>query len=167
MKKCKLSRKLTVQVDDQCLKRKWPVRLRGGAKVPGCKDLPNMKDRAVLNAKVHGICIRPGVENLGNGNCAFETVLDSINTRECFLDKLRGSPDEFRHKWMSVVENLAYENWNGGLSRAEWNQGWAVLKQSGTYEYKLGDLVLPGIAHCTRKDILIFNTIKMHIIQSM
>ena len=33
-----------------------------------------------------------------------------------------------------------------------------MLKQSGTYEYKLGDLVLPGIAHCTRKDILIFNT---------
>ena len=32
------------------------------------------------------------------------------------------------------------------------------LKKSGTYEYQLGDLVLPGIAHCVKKDIIIFNT---------
>ena len=32
------------------------------------------------------------------------------------------------------------------------------MKEPGTYEYQLGDLVLPGIAHCTKKDILIFNT---------
>ena len=32
------------------------------------------------------------------------------------------------------------------------------MKQPHIYEHQLGDLVLPGIAHCTRKDILIFNT---------
>ena len=33
-----------------------------------------------------------------------------------------------------------------------------MLKQPGTYEYELADLVLPAIAHCTKKDVLIFNT---------
>ena len=44
------------------------------------------------------------------------------------------------------------------MSKAEWTEAWSVLKESGAYEYRLGDLVLPGIAHCTRKDVLIFNT---------
>ena len=35
---------------------------------------------------------------------------------------------------------------------------WNILKQSGSYEYDLGDYVLAAIAHCTREDILIFNT---------
>ena len=47
---------------------------------------------------------------------------------------------------------------NGGLSLEEWKDGFNVLKQPGTYEFTLGDLVPPGIAHCTRKNLLIFNT---------
>ena len=59
---------------------------------------------------------------------------------------------------MTEVENVAYENWNRGLNRAQWSEGWDILKQPQAYEYELGDLVLPGIAHCVRKDIVIFNT---------
>ena len=44
------------------------------------------------------------------------------------------------------------------MTLTEWRKGWEVLKSSGAYEYDLADLVIPGIAHCTRKDILIFNT---------
>ena len=40
----------------------------------------------------------------------------------------------------------------------QWKNGFEVLKQSGTYELTLGDLVPPGIAHCTKKNLLIFNT---------
>ena len=44
------------------------------------------------------------------------------------------------------------------MTLAEWRKGWEVLKSSGAYEYDLADLLIPGIAHCKRKDILIFNT---------
>ena len=59
---------------------------------------------------------------------------------------------------MTHVEAIGFDNWNGGLSKREWIKGWKVLKMPGVYEHELGDLVLPGIAHCTQKDILIFNT---------
>ena len=134
----------------------WPIRLRGGAKVD--ESLEDMKKRAINNASFHGISIHPGVENLGNGNCAFETVLDSINTRQCFNDKFEGAPNYWRNIWMTEVEKIAMNDWKGSLSEAEWHEGWSILKKPGTYEHRLGDLVLPGIAHCTKKDILIFNT---------
>ena len=54
------------------------LRLRGGARNDKSKQIV---DRAIANGKIHGINLHPGVENLGNGNCAFECVLDSINTR--------------------------------------------------------------------------------------
>ena len=59
---------------------------------------------------------------------------------------------------MSEIETIAYQGWNGGLTLEEWKNGFDILKQSGTYELTLGDLVPPGIAHCTKKNLLIFNT---------
>ena len=59
---------------------------------------------------------------------------------------------------MTEVEKVAMNDWKGSLGEAEWHEGWSILKESGAYEHTLGDLVLPGIAHCTKKDILIFNT---------
>merc|ERR1712105_8963 len=39
-----------------------------------------------------------------------------------------------------------------------WKEEFQIIKQSRAYEVELGDLVIPGIAHCTKKNILIFNT---------
>ena len=94
----------------------YPVRLRGGARPSDKEDLPDIVGRAIANAKAHDINIHVGVRNLANGNCAFETCLDSINTRECFEEQFDGTPDFWRQIWMSVVENVAYQEWNGGLS---------------------------------------------------
>ena len=44
------------------------------------------------------------------------------------------------------------------MEEDDWRAAWDVLKNSGEYEYVLGDLILPAVAHCTEKDILIFNT---------
>ena len=59
---------------------------------------------------------------------------------------------------MSEVEKIAFTDWNGNLSKQQWQEGFETLKQSGNYELSLGDLVPPGIAYCTRKNLLIFNT---------
>ena len=149
----------------------WPYRLRGGAD----RNLINednieqsllnieesispMVKTAIQNAEIHGIHLKHGVRNLANGDCAFETVLDSINTRTCFGETFDGTPAHWRKIWMSEIEKVAFSEWNMGMSLEEWTANFEVLKQSGTYEFVLGDLVPPGIAYCTRKNILIFNT---------
>ena len=76
----------------EATKMPFLLRLRGGATNDQTK---NMIDRAIVNGKMHGINLHSGVENLGNGNCAFECVLDSINTRECFPESYDGTPDHF------------------------------------------------------------------------
>ena len=56
---------------------------------------------------------------------------------------------------MTEVENKAYRDWNCGYSELEWLEEWHKLKNSRYYECKLGDLILPGVAHCIQKDVLI------------
>ena len=114
--------------------------------------------RGIANAKAHDINVHHGVQNLASGDCALECMIDGISTRECFHEVLDGTPDFWRRKWFTEAENLAYAFYNAGMTEEDWRAEWNVLKESGQYEYNLGDLILPVIAHCTEKDILIFNT---------
>ena len=72
-----------------------------------------MLDKAIKNAKFHGVDLHPGVRNLGHGNCAFESIIDSINTRSCFPETYDGTPDYWRRVWMTEVEQTAFTNWHG------------------------------------------------------
>ena len=133
----------------------FSVRLRGGARNQYSKPII---ESAVANAKAHGIDLHAGPESLGDGNCAFESIIDSINTRSCFHETIDGTPDHWRFRWLTEVEDIAYNVSDNGLSEDEWKTQWSILKTSRTYEMGLADLVLPCIAHCVQKDILIFNT---------
>ena len=117
-----------------------------------------MVNKAIENAKYHGINLYHGVPNMADGNCAFESIIDNISTRSCFEERFEGTPDHWRFVWMGIIQKIAYSKWHGNLSLERWNAEFEILKQSRTYEVQLGDLVVPGIAHCTQKNILIFNT---------
>ena len=147
MRDCKYIKK-------QIKKTSFPIRLRGGAQ---SEDF-SMIQRAMANAAAHDIEILPGTKTSGDGNCIFSSILDNINTREAFSQSYDGTADKWRNIWMTEVESKAYQEWNSGLSEIEWLEGWHMLKNSRTYECKLGDLILPGVAHCVKKDVLIFNT---------
>ena len=110
--------------------KSYPVHLHGGAADEEVGGILSLRERAIYNASFHGISLHLGVENLANGNCAFETVLDSLNTRDCFEDKFVGTPDYWRQVWMSEVERVAYKDWRGNLSYADWHEGWSVLKKT-------------------------------------
>ena len=114
---------------------------------------------AILNAEFHGINLHHGVPNLANGDCAIEAIADNISTRPEFKEVFNGGSEFNRRVWMSEAENLVL-NFSGGagMTEEEFRAQWDILKHSGNYEYELGDYVLAAIAHCTRKDILIFNT---------
>ena len=120
---------------------------------------PPMVEIAILNAKYHGINLHHGVPNLANGDCAIEAVTDNISTRPEFNKTFCGASDVNRRNWMQEAEELVF-NFSGGagMTEEEFRAQWDILKKSGTYEYDLGDFVLAAIAHCTKKDILIFNT---------
>ena len=146
----------------------WPYRLKGGADSNEV-EIQNylstlqqstsiMVNKAIENAKFHGINMHHGVPNMADGNCAFESIIDNISTRSCFEERFEGTPDHWRSVWMSIIQKIAYNEWHGNMSHERWNAEFEILKQSRTYEVQLGDLVVPGIAHCTHKNILIFNT---------
>ena len=118
-----------------------------------------MVNIAILNAKYHGIDLHHGVPNLANGDCAIEAIADNISTRPEFGEVFNGGSEFNRRMWMGEAENLVYSFSGGaGMSEQDFRKQWDILKRSGNYEYELGDYVIAAIAHCTRKDILIFHT---------
>ena len=120
------------------------------------KSSQTMVERAIMNAKYHGIDLHHGVPNLSNGDCAIEAIADNISTRPEFTEVYNGGSEFNRRKWMEEAEELVLSF--SGMPEEAFREQWNILKQSGNYEYELGDYVLAAIAHCTRKDILIFNT---------
>ena len=109
MKICKLKKQKEKQLF-------WPYRLTGGAdnedddKISIERYLENMKEsispmvnKAIENAEFHGIHLYHGVSNMANGNCAFESIIDSISTRTCFGETFEGTPDYWRNVWMTTI----------------------------------------------------------------
>ena len=120
--------------------------------------MDSMIEIAIQNAKYHGIDLILGTRNPAQGDCIFESVIDNINLRNCFKEKLSEDPSYWRHVWLNEIETIGFDYWNLGRTKEEWKTEFNLLKQPGVYEMPLFDLVPPGIAHCVRKNLLIFNT---------
>ena len=118
----------------------WPYKLKGGADSNQVEIEKNlsifqnstsiMVNMALENAKYHSINLYHGVPNMADGNCAFESIIDNISTRSCFEEKFDGTPDHWRFIWMSVIENIGYNDWNGGISAERWKEQFKILKSS-------------------------------------
>ena len=148
--------------DDQfCLVHPQGVSLnfKGGAGAGyKAKWIQEMVSIAIENASWHGITLNAGRPNNADGNCIFEAVVDHINDRSCFNEQITESVDLLRKIWLTEAEALVF-NFTTGLGRpvSQFVEEWNHLKMSRTYASDLGDFVLPAVAHCTQKDILIFN----------
>ena len=121
-------------------------------------NISQMVIKAIENAKFHNINLVPGTRNPALGDCIFESVIDNINRRDCFEENLIEDPSYWRHVWMSEIESIGYDDWNEGRTREEWESEFNTLKKPTVYRVPLGDLVPPGIAHCIKKNLIIFNT---------
>ena len=111
------------------------VRLRGGSNTETSK-IPLIFSQAIESAKKHGINLEPGKLNNAAGNCAFESILNNINSRECFALKFPLSPAVYRYNWMTHLESLTqnYPNLGAGFTAEEQKENWDYLKQSGNYD---------------------------------
>ena len=78
--------------------------------------LPLMLRNAVKNAQFHGINVHHGTKIRPDGDCVFASVIDNLNSRECFDESLKPDPVYWRRIWMSELERVAYDVWNGSMS---------------------------------------------------
>ena len=116
------------------LKRKH-IRLRGGFNVLGnVQSL--MVTKAIESARRHGAKLIQGKLNQADGNCAFESVINNVNLRDCFQTKLPFSPLTYRVQWMTNLQNQEsrYPLLGAGYTVEEKRENWDRLKQSGVYE---------------------------------
>ena len=88
----------------------------------------DMISEAIKNASNFGIQMSHPFLNSANGNCAFEGVIDNINSRPCFEETYSKSPDYYRNVWMSEIEKIGFKDWSMGLSRTEWHKEWTSMK---------------------------------------
>ena len=59
--------------------------------------------KAINSAEKHSIKLQPGRKDRGYGNCVFEAVINNINDRDCFRDKLVQTPNWYRRNWMAQM----------------------------------------------------------------
>ena len=118
--------------------------------------------KAIESASKHKIKLKAGRKDRGYGNCAFESVINNINDRDCFSQKLLQSPNWYRRSWMDQMMKRILMGtcpWNLGYTDQQVREGFAKLQESGIYEIDFfGDMMMGGIACGIRKRILIFNT---------
>ena len=114
-----------------------------------------MISRAISSGQKHGIKLKHGTSNPGLGDCAFESIIQNINDRSCFREKLPLPINYYRRMWATDMGNrTASTAWNIYSSQQDWLDEWKQMTVPGTYERGIfGDLMLPGIAY-----ILIINT---------
>ena len=111
---------------------------------------------------LHGMTLRHGVPNWGDGNCAPESANDNYNLRnefDLFRNKTFETPHELRQ---AVVDNMISNKEAFQFAGYQCLERWAIdmenLKQSGEWSADVADLMMPGIAYTLDKNILIFNT---------
>ena len=148
MKICKLK---------QQVHSSWPRRMRGGAG----SSTSNLVTQAIESASKHGMNLEEGKLNKADGNCAFEAIINNINERKCFQEKLSLPSNVYRQIWITKFESESakYPSLGAGFTKEEQDENWNQLKHSGVYEVEFfGDFVIHAIAKGCKKNILIFNT---------
>ena len=83
----------------------------------------NIFTRAIASAQKHSIELKAGRANNAAGNCSYESVMNNINDRTCFKEKLPMSPDFYRRIWTNDMMNRTLSNktssWNPGLTERQ------------------------------------------------
>ena len=79
-----------------------------------------MISRAISSGRKHGVNLQPGSSNPGLGDCAFESVIQNNNDRQCFREKYPLSISNYRRIWVTDMASRTVDSdWNI-YSRQEW-----------------------------------------------
>ena len=140
--------------------RKTFAEIVGGSRNTGIED--DIFTKAKASAQKHNIKLKAGSKDRGFGNCVFESVINNINERACFEEKLKQTPNWYRRTWMNEMMNRIIDGicpWNLSYTESQIREGFEQVKESGVYEVDFfGDMMIGGIACAIKRIILIFNT---------
>nr|MCS5576613.1 hypothetical protein [Alteromonas macleodii] len=144
-------------------------RMRGGAledEIEQRKETATyLASIAILSAKYAGyeIELKHMLPNNANGDCAFESCIDQVNTTREKVFEHFGARKFKDHLSLrkAVIDNLkinsnAMEWFNG--SQDEYKKELDKLHKVGTWTPAIADFVMPGIAFTLKKNILIYKT---------
>ena len=111
----------------------------------------NIFTREIASAQKHNIELKPGRANNAAGNCSYASVMNNIDARTCFKEKLPMSPDIYMRIWTNGMMNrtlpIKASSWNPGLTERQIIVGLKEMMKSGVYEVEFfGDMMIPGIA---------------------
>ena len=105
----------------------------------------NMCNFLQASAKRHGINLRQGSSILGNGDCAFEAIIQNINNRTCYKEKFHMSTNYYRRIWVTDMANRTINTPLRTVTPKQWLEDWQQMLVPGTYERGIyGDQMLPG-----------------------
>ena len=122
-------------------------------------EIYKMITRAKSSGLFHGINMRHGSPNPGQGDCAFEAIIQNNNDRSCFVTKYPMNINFYRKIWTKEMADRTVNSPYNTLGSHNWYKGWKEMSMPGVYERGIfGDLILPGIACGIKKILLIFNT---------
>ena len=114
---------------------KTDAKIEGGSRKIGIEDDIFMKAKA--SAQKHNIKLKAGSKDRGFGNCVFESVINNINERACFKEKLKQTPNWYRRTWMNEMMNRIIDGicpWNLSYTESQIREGFEQVKESGVYE---------------------------------
>ena len=136
------------------------TKYRGGGK--NDDEEKSIFEKGIEIAKKHGINVKADLPNKKQGDCLFEAVVDNINHRKCFTEKLDKSIQEYREEFVSEMQ-LQFQqtdHYPGEHEHDKWNEEWGRQKNPGEYnvnEYNISDIVPTAMGHCVKKNIMIIN----------
>ena len=126
-------------------------------KVVKSGQIAKFVDDAVELARDFQVDLQWSTPNSASGDCIFESVLINLQ-RDVFPKRFLETPLFYRKKWVAIAKQITREHpifaaFDDQLFPAKWD----LLSTQGVYDVDLfGDVILPVIAHCIKKDILVF-----------
>ena len=72
-----------------------------------------MISRVISSSRKHGVNLEHGSINPGLGDCAFESVIQNINLRQCFREKFPLAISYYRRIWVTDMASRTLDTeWN-------------------------------------------------------
>ena len=136
--------------------------------VLGAANINEMKiifQKGIKIAQRHGIDLLPDKENKSVGDCLFQALIDNVNNRNCFSEKMNMPVQFYREKFATELHQ-EFQNspfFPGKDHQQRWDNAWEKQKKQGKWnvdEFNVSDIMPAGMGHCMKKNILVFNVKK-------
>ena len=122
-----------------------------------CEQIAKFVDDHVKLARDFQVDLQWSPPNSASGDCIFESALINLQ-RDVFSKCFFGTALFYWKKWVAIAKQITRElRYSLPSTINYFFAKWDLLSTQGVYYFDLfGDVILPVIAHCIKKDTLVF-----------